>query len=232
MVDLRVAGIAPAGWLNAALVGALALLAWGLLLRAPHVHQVTLASGIGLWSVMTAAMMLPPAVPWVTAMGTVRPDHPRRDLALFLVGQGGVWLGFCVLAASAQRALGAWVMGHGALPSFAAGLAVVGAGAYQLTPLKGACLRHCRSPVSYVLSRWDVEWSWALRAGVVHGATCLGCCWALMGLQLLTGVTHGASMVALTLVVVAEQVTPWGDWVARGVGTALLLGGATILWRG
>jgi predicted metal-binding membrane protein len=227
-----VARVARAGWVNAAFVGVIAALAWGLLLRAPHVHQITFASGLVLWSVMTAAMMLPAAVPWVTAMGTVRPEHPRRDLALFLVGQGGVWLGFCVLAASAQRALGAWVIDQGALPSLAAGLAVAGAGAYQLTPLKSACLRHCRSPLSYVLSRWDVAWSWALRAGVVHGATCLGCCWALMGLQLLTGVTHGASMVALTVVVVAEQTTPWGAWVARAVGSALLLVGATIVWRG
>lgn len=232
MVLLRVARIASAGWVNAAIVGVLAVLAWGLLLGATHVHQATLASGLVLWSVMTAAMMLPAAVPWVTAMGTVRPEHPRRDLALFLVGQGGVWLGFCVLAATAQRALDAWATHRGALPPLAVGLTVAGAGAYQLTPVKGACLRHCRSPLSYVLSRWDVAWSWALRAGVVHGATCLGCCWALMGLQLLTGVTHDASMVALTVVVVAEQLTPWGARVARAAGIALLVLGATIVWHG
>lgn len=89
MVDLPLARIARAGWVNAGIVAGIAALAWGLLLRAPHVHQVTFASGILLWSVMTAAMMLPVAVPWVTAMGTVRPEHPRRDLALFLVACTG-----------------------------------------------------------------------------------------------------------------------------------------------
>jgi len=52
--------------------------------------------------------------------------------------------------------------------------AVLAAAAYQLTPLKRACLRRCRTPLGALL-RHD-----AFRGGLEHGAACFGCCWALM----------------------------------------------------
>ncbi len=59
-----------------------------------------------------------------------------------------------------------------------AGAAIAAAGLYELTPLKSVCLRHCRSPLHYVLGGWRSGRVGAVRMGVEHGAYCVGCCWA------------------------------------------------------
>src|SRR3546814_5555123 len=57
---------------------------------------------------------------------------------------------------------------------------LIGAGAYQLTPLKHACLRHCRSPIEFIARYWRQGAGGAFRMGLQHGLFCLGCCWVLM----------------------------------------------------
>ena len=61
-------------------------------------------------------------------------------------------------------------------------LLLIAAGVYQWTPLKQACLRHCRSPLSFIIARWRDGRRGALGMGMVHGTYCLGCCWAIMAL--------------------------------------------------
>jgi predicted metal-binding membrane protein len=65
---------------------------------------------------------------------------------------------------------GRWVAG---------GILVIAA-VYELTPLKTVCLRHCRSPLGFLLGSWREGLSGAVRMGAKHGAWCVGCCWALI----------------------------------------------------
>jgi predicted metal-binding membrane protein len=108
-----------------------------------------------------------------------------------------------------------------ATPIAAAAILAIAA-LYQLTPLKRACLRVCRSPLAYLLQHWRPGVAGAFRLGVYHGLYCLGCCWALMLLLFAGGVMNLAVIVALTLWVLVEKLAPFGDWTARIGGVALL----------
>ena len=96
------------------------------------------------------------------------------------------------------------------------------AGVYQLTPLKRVCLRHCRTPLSFVMHHWHGGSSGALRMGIVHGAWCVGCCWALMVVLFAVGVMSITWMVVLAAIVFAEKVLPVGERAARAVAVVLI----------
>lgn len=108
-----------------------------------------------------------------------------------------------------------------ATPAAAAAL-LAAAGLYQLTPLKRACLRICRSPLSYLLQHWRSGTFGAVRLGYCHGLYCLGCCWALTLLLFAGGVIDLVVIVALTPWVLAEKLAPLGERTARASGLALL----------
>jgi predicted metal-binding membrane protein len=97
------------------------------------------------------------------------------------------------------------------------------AGVYQVTPFKDICLRHCRSPLSFVMTRWRNGRSGAVRMGLLHGLYCVGCCWLLFLILIPLGVTNVAAMVAVAALVFSEKVLPHG----RGIGimaSAVLIG--------
>ena len=95
-----------------------------------------------------------------------------------------------------------------------AGAILIAAGAYQLTPFKGACLTQCRSPLGFLMTNWRDGNMGALQMGVRHGVYCLGCCWALMCVLFVVGVMNLAWVAALTVFVLIEKVGPAGA--ARG----------------
>jgi predicted metal-binding membrane protein len=66
----------------------------------------------------------------------------------------------------------------------------------------------------------------AFRAGVLHGAYCVGCCWLLMALLFVGGVMNLAWIALLTLLVAAEKLLPGGRWVALAAGVAFIGWGA------
>ena len=111
---------------------------------------------------------------------------------------------------------------RGPATPLAGGVGLAIAGLYQLTPLKNACLRVCRSRLAYLLQQWRSGAVGAFRLGVEHGAYCLGCCWALMLLLFAGGVMNLVVIVALTLWVLVEKFAPLGEQTARVSGAALL----------
>jgi predicted metal-binding membrane protein len=113
-------------------------------------------------------------------------------------------------------------------PVFGGGL-LIAAGLYQFTPLKHACLRHCRSPVDFVLNRWRDGTAGALRMGVEHGLYCLGCCWVAMALLFVFGVMNLLWIAALAILVLLEKAVPGGPRIARGAGVLMVVGGAWML---
>lgn len=195
-----------------------------------------------MWWIMMVAMMLPSAAPAILLYARVR-DHAQNGNAatvpttvgLFAAAYLLIWLIFSFVAAALQLALAAQhilsPMRMALQSSLAMGLLLVAAGLYQMTPLKAACLAHCRSPAHYFAQHWRPGPAGALRLGMRHGAYCFGCCWMLMLLLFVGGVMNMLLIVALTLVVAGEKLVPWGDAISKFVGTGLIAAGITFLIR-
>ena len=168
------------------------------------------------WVAMMVAMMFPAAAPMVLMYGRMRRGDPA-SVALFTGSYIALWVVFWVgaylLSAAVEWAASRsdWVAMHWGRVG---GLVLVLAGLYQLTPLKDVCLRHCRTPLTFVLSHWRDGRSGAVRMGVVHGLYCVGCCWLLFLILIPLGVMNVAAMLLIALLVFAEKTLPHG----RGVG--------------
>jgi predicted metal-binding membrane protein len=188
---------------------------------------------VGAWVTMMAAMMLPAVLPVVLLFARVSGDRMRRGQAavgtpVFLAGYFAVWTAFGLAAYGIARLIVdqhfgflEWDRGGRYVAAGAIGLAA----AYQLTPLKRVCLRHCRSPLALVLGHWREGRLGAVRMGVEHGGWCVGCCWGLMLALFAVGVMNWSAMLLLTLVLIAEHWTPHADLVTRFAGGALVIAG-------
>ena len=189
-----------------------------------------------MWSVMMVAMMAGPAIPMLLLFASAHVLHRggrRLPAAVVMFGTGYaiVWIAFSACAALAQ-----WALHQAALlsPAMAAanprlaGVVLCAAGLYQFTPLKAACLRRCRSPLGFLMTRWRDGRIGALRMGARYGLHCLGCCWALMGILFAVGVMNLLWVAALMLLVLFEKVAPAGILASRIAGVAAI--GAGIVW--
>ena len=217
------------------------LLAWMHLAREKHAHEPTaFVASFAMWTVMMIAMMLPSALPFTFAFGAEHRRRRARNLpyvpaSVFLAGYFAIWTAFSAVAASIQLLLqrGALLSSSMSLASsVVAGLTLIAAGAYQWTPFKNACLRHCRSPLGFLLSDWREGWTGAFRMGIGHGLFCLGCCWMLMLLPFASGLMSLPWMAAVTVFVLIEKAAPGGEWFARIGGAALAGAGAWIMITG
>jgi predicted metal-binding membrane protein len=108
-------------------------------------------------------------------------------------------------------------------------LLLISAGVWQLTPLKYACLKHCRSPLHFLSHHWRKGRLGAFRMGVEHGAFCLGCCWFLMALLFYGGVMNLYWIVGLALFVLLEKVLPGGHRLGGVAGVGLVAWGGLLL---
>jgi predicted metal-binding membrane protein len=111
--------------------------------------------------------------------------------------------------------------------TFGAVLLIV-VGIYQLTPIKHACLLHCRSPLAFLSTHWQGGALGALHMGLVHGIFCVGCCWLLMGLLFFGGVMNLYWVAGVALLVLVEKTLPAGHWISYGTGVALLVCGVAM----
>ena len=218
-----------------AIAGGIALvaaLAWWFLLSdagmgMSGMHEPPFAAVLLMWWLMMAAMMLPSAAPAVLLYARVRHmrggDGPIAQTWVFLIGYLGLWLLFSLAAAVTQHLLvGASMILDSPV---AQGALLIAAGVYQLSPLKTACLGECRSPAQFISRHWRPGWTGTLRLGLLHGAYCVGCCWALMLLLFVGGVMNLLWVVALAAIVAAEKLVPKGEWLARATGAGLIVWG-------
>ncbi|MDB5354022.1 MAG: putative metal-binding integral rane protein [Phycisphaerales bacterium] len=188
---------------------------------------------LAMWVAMMVAMMLPSVLPMVVIYrraAAFRQDRrPDLSAALLILGYFGVWsaLGLLAYAAGMLAADAAmrWTPVSRAVPP-ACGAALVACGIFQLTPMKSACLRHCRDPLGLVACHVGGGPLAALRLGIHHGLFCAACCWALMVIQLVLGIMGIPVMVAVAAVIALEKLIPCGQWVARLTGVAAIAGGA------
>ena len=181
-----------------------------------------------MWTEMMVAMMLPSAAPMILAFAMI--NRQRRQKArpfvptsIFVLGYFIVWTAFSAVAAVAQ-----WILHGKALlspmmvgtsPFLGGGLLIV-AGFFQWTPLKNACLKHCRSPLNLFMVDWREGKSGALRMGLKHGAYCTGCCWLLMLLLFVAGVMNLWWIAVISVWVLLEKIAP-KEWLLGKVSGAL-----------
>lgn len=196
-----------------------------------------LAANVTMWAVMMVAMMLPGASPMILTFARVRRQRATQGGAMvstwvFVAGYLAVWVGFGAAAALTQ-----WLLHQSAFLSsamgnvgpFLGGGLLVTAGAFQFSRLKEACMAHCRTPLTFLMTEWRDGTRGALAMGVRHGAFCIGCCWALMLLMFVGGVMNLAWMAALTLYFMAEKLVPHPRQVSRVTGAMLLTAGVIVM---
>jgi predicted metal-binding membrane protein len=189
-----------------------------------------------MWSIMMMAMMLPSAAPvilLVAALGRERAVGRGVPTAgLFTLGYVLVWTGFSLVATLLQWGLDSIDVLGGEMAvasAVVAGCVLVAAGIYQWTPLKQACLRHCRSPLAFLLHHWRSGAWGAVTGGLRHGVYCLGCCWMLMALLFVGGLMNLIWIAALALLVLLEKTLPWGGRMSWVTGAALMAWGTATL---
>jgi predicted metal-binding membrane protein len=240
---------------TAALAG-IAALAWGYMIHeAQGMEQTGICRCVGLamsgpdtkpwqflaivplflmWAEMMVAMMIPSAAPMILTFARVNRQRRERErpfvpTSLFVLGYLLVWSGFSLVAALAQWGLHGAAVLSPAMKStsslFAGGL-LIATGIFQWTSWKRTCLRHCTSPLSFLLGDWREGRGGALAMGLKHGAHCAGCCWLLMALLFVAGVMNLLWIAAITLAVLLEKVLP------RGEGFGRVLGVVCVAWGG
>lgn len=189
-----------------------------------------------MWMVMMVGMMTAAAAPVLLLFASTAATRGERGIQVsvltFGLGYLAVWGGF-----SAGAALGQWGLHQAAMlspamrassPRLAGGILLV-AGAYQLTPLKRACLAHCRSPLGFLMTNWRNGAVGAFRMGGRHGLYCLGCCWAIMTILFVVGVMNLAWVAVLAGFVLLEKLGPGGVIIARVAGVLMLLVGVIVI---
>jgi predicted metal-binding membrane protein len=221
----------------AAAMGSAAMPAMRMAATAAGSHQWSLTDAwlvFAMWAVMMVAMMIPSATPMIEMYARIARGNAESRAWFtwaFVGGYAAAWTLFSIGATAAQWALArAAIMAEAMRVGPIAGAAILAvAGIYQLTPLKNACLAHCRSPVGFFMTEWRGGAGGALMMGLKHGAFCIGCCWMLMALLFVAGVMNLLWIAALAAIVLIEKVTPWGAAVARVSGVAMIASAAALL---
>jgi predicted metal-binding membrane protein len=189
-----------------------------------------------MWVVMMAGMMLPSAAPALLLYTGVVRKSPEAASAsarahAFAGGYLTIWTAFSLLVTALQLLLRHWLLLTPMMETgdrIFAGALLLLAGAYQLTPYKGACLKSCRAPVQFIVQHWKPGVSGAFRLGLEHGLHCLGCCWALMLLMFVGGVMNLWCIGLLTVFVLLEKLAPLGAQGGRVSGLLIIALG---IWR-
>ncbi len=186
-----------------------------------------------MWSIMMVAMMVPSAAPMILLFAAANRKQesaptPFPRTSAFILGYLLVWTGFSLLATVAQGLLHAAALLSPMMAttnSLLAAILLIAAGLYQWSPLKYACLHHCRSPLAFMLNEWRAGSLGALRMGIKHGSYCLGCCWSLMLLLFVAGVMNLLWIALLAGLVLVEKVAPAGHYLSRIMGAGFVIWG-------
>lgn len=190
-----------------------------------------------MWWVMMMAMMLPSATPVIllaAALNRRASSPPFGSTAAFTLGYLLAWGVFSLVAVVLQYALEQWgllSMHMESVSDVLTGGLLITAGAWQLSPLKNACLNHCRSPVEFLTRNRRSGVTGALYMGAHHGLYCLGCCWFLMALLFVGGVMNLYWIIGLALFVFFEKVLVMGQRLGRLAGVVLIICGTVVFLR-
>jgi predicted metal-binding membrane protein len=190
------------------------------------------------WVVMMAAMMFPSIAPMVIMFARIEEGKRQRGqpteagtTAIFVCGYLLTWAAAGLLAYAVfeiGRSLDRGFLAWDSAGPYVAGGVILAAAIYQLTPLKDVCLRHCRSPLMFLMKYWRPGRWGALRMGVIHGGWCVGCCWALMAALFALGVMSIGWMALIAGLIAVEKLLPWQTLANRGIAVLLLALGLAV----
>ncbi len=185
------------------------------------------------WVVMMAAMMFPSIAPMVVMHARIEEGKRRQGkpveagaTALFVCGYLLVWsaaglVGYAIIQIGESLSLD--FLSWDEAGPYVAGGVIVAAAIYQLTPLKEVCLRHCRSPMTFLLMHWESGRVGSLRMGIEHGGWCVGCCWGLMAALFALGVMSIGWMAFVAALIAIEKLLPWRTVANRGIAVLLVV---------
>jgi len=190
-----------------------------------------------MWWVMMAAMMLPSAAPILLLFARINrkeksAGRPFIPTGVFAAGYLVAWGVFSALATGLQWALerlGLLSPMMSTTSYWLGGAVLLAAGVWQLTPIKGMGLRHCRSPMGFLVQSWRPSRGGVFRMGLEHGSFCLGCCWVPMGLRFFGGIMNLFWIIGLAAFVLLEKTVPMGSWIGRIVGVGVTAWGVLLL---
>ncbi len=182
-----------------------------------------------MWCAMVLAMMLPSAGPMILTYAQIADTAARKaervvSPLVLAAGYLAVWLGFALLATVLQGALTAVGLIDPATASVSglfSGAVFLGAGLYQFSALKRACLTACQRPFPFFFTHWTAVPGKLFRLGLRQGLYCLGCCWAMMLVMFAVGVMNVMWMAGLALVMTIEKIVVTTRF-ARIVGVILV----------
>lgn len=199
----------------------------------------TLGARAAGWTVTVIAVVLPTALPavdgYIAFLGKSNRPPPAilRSFA-FVAGTLCVWLLFAAVVALVHTALyrnGALEAPQARLDGLAAaGGLLLAAGIYQWTPVKTACLRKCRAPISFFMTTWLDGKKGAYLMGLIHGLYCVGCTAPLLALLFIGGTAVLLSIIPVALYIAAEKILPGGEALARVAGALAVAYGGWLLF--
>jgi predicted metal-binding membrane protein len=190
-----------------AVLAAVAIIAWIAILTGFDGDGTGIVGFVAAWTVMMVAMMLPSAMPFILLY---QRGATRRATVALAAGYLAIW---------SLVGIAAWALGAKAM-DIPIPVVLLVAGIYQLTPVKNACLRRCRTPADFLVERWRSN---AFILGADHGRYCLGCCWALMVVLVVAGMMGIIWVVAIAAIVAVEKLSSRGAGLARWTGIALIV---------
>ena len=190
-----------------------------------------------MWFAMTLAMMVPTAAPMISTYADIALTARQKNIAVvpttvLIAGYLTAWLGYCAAATAGQ-----WLLTSSALitpqltlnSSYVAAAILAIAGAYQLTPMKHACLTKCRTPLPFFMANWTDRTSGVFILGFRQGIFCVACCWALMLVMFAVGLMNVIWMAALAVVMALEKTLVKPARFVRATGMALIAFAAALV---
>ncbi len=190
-----------------------------------------------MWTIMMFAMMTPSAAPMVLTYTKINRQRgtslgPISGTGIFFLGYLLIWTAFSAAATLAQGGLHAATLLSPMMETTSpilGGIILIAAGLFQFTPLKYACLAHCRTPLGFFMTEWREGPSGALIMGVRHGAYCVGCCWLIMAVLFVAGVMNLFWIAIIAAYVLLEKVLPAGHRVSWAIGVLMIGWGAWMM---
>ncbi len=189
-----------------------------------------------MWGAMALAMMLPSAGPMILTYAEIAETAANKGERIvsplvIAAGYATVWLGFAAFAAIAQFGFTRLALlddGMASVSALFSGAIFIGAGVYQFSALKHACLTQCQRPFPFFFSHWETTPRGVFRLGLKQGLYCLGCCWAMMLVMFAVGVMNIVWMAGLGMIMTIEKMLS-GRRFTHVVGVAMIAIGVVVV---
>ena len=199
------------------------------------VHAHTASNVFLMWMLMTLVMMSTTAVPVLMSLHSVTTSSATRNAQTvwwaFVLAYSIVWLSFASVASSLQLAIAELNLfdAHNGLNKSLSGGLLITAGLYQFSSIKQRCQSECVAPMQFFFRHWRDGVAGGFKMGLRHGMTCVGCCWALMLLAFVGGVSNIWFMVLSAAVMAIEKFPVIGRRITLPLGVLITICGVAVL---